>query len=380
MENLFKRPRKITEDIENRSVTWLELFYDLIFTVVLLDLTEGLVHHFTIENFLNTTVLFFLFLWSWNETSVYFDDHGNLGVINTVIMNSQIILTGIATLFIPEAVEGDFSHIIIAFMAIELLMIIIWLIVSYFDKIHRQVALSCALLYMMVLLFLSSGYFASLESAKVIVIISLLINYFGLFLLSPIMKKEYEEHSLDYAIKDSLIERYGLIMMITLGEVIAGFYTSLKYPIYTEKIVGFVLSAVLISSAAAIFYSILGDLEINVKSAVKMLAMRLLFLGDIYLIMTSGIALHLILEGHESLGIRLLFVLTLFASMTMIWLIRAIAMLPKNRHRAYIYLGVELAVYLGLTIMPKMVLLLGIDILLTIHLVHYIKTRDSVIK
>lgn len=111
-----------------------------------------------------------------------------------------------------------------------------------------------------------------------------------------------------------------------------------------------------------------------------MLAMRLLFLGDIYLIMTSGIALHLILEGHESLGIRLLFVLTLFASMTMIWLIRAIAMLPKNRHRAYIYLGVELAVYLGLTIMPKMVLLLGIDILLTIHLVHYIKTRDSVIK
>ncbi|MGX4763112.1 low temperature requirement protein A [Holzapfeliella sp. JNUCC 72] len=377
MENLFKRPRKITEDIDDRSVTWLELFYDLIFTVVLLDLTEGLVHHFTIGNFVNTTVLFFLFLWSWNETSVYFDDHGNLGLINTIIMNLQIILTGVATLFIPEAVEGDFSHILIAFMAIELLMIVIWSTVSYFDKIHRQVALSCVALYTVVLVVLIIGYFIALDSAKWLVIIGLLMNYFGLLLVSPVMKREYEVNQMDYAIKDSLIERYGLIMMITLGEVIAGFYTSLKYPLHTDKIVGFILSVILIASAAGIFYRILGDIEINVKSAAKMLAMRMLFLLDIYLIMTSGIALHLILEGHDSIGVRLLFVLTLFASMTMIWIIRAIAMLPKNRHKAYIYLAIEIIAYLILIMMPKLLLLLGVDVLLAFHLMHYIKTREE---
>ncbi|MEJ6347663.1 low temperature requirement protein A [Holzapfeliella sp. He02] len=378
MENLFKRPRKISEDIDDRSVTWLELFYDLIFTVVLLDLTEGLVHHFTIVNFVNTTVLFFLFLWSWNETSVYFDDHGNLGFINTVIMNTQIILTGVATLFIPEAVEGDFSHILIAFMAIEFLMIIIWLTVSYFDAVHRPVAWSCVALYVSVLVVLIGGYFLALDFAKWVVIIGLLMNYFGLLLVSPVMKKEYEAHQMDYAIKDSLIERYGLIMMITLGEVIAGFYTSLKYPIYTEKIVSFVLSVILIASAAGIFYRILGDIEVNVQSAFKMLGMRLLFLLDIYLIMTSGIALHLILEGHDSIGVRLLFVLTLFASMTLIWVIRAIAMLPKNRYQAYRYLAIEIIAYLILVMMPKLILLLGVDILLAFHLMHYIKTREDI--
>ena len=48
MKRIFKilgKPRTINHQIANRKVSWLELFYDLIFAVVIARLTDSLLEH-----------------------------------------------------------------------------------------------------------------------------------------------------------------------------------------------------------------------------------------------------------------------------------------------------------------------------------------------
>lgn len=132
----FGKPRTINHQIANRKVSWLELFYDLIFAVVIARLTDSLLENLTITSIGYSVLIFGWFIWGWNEVSGYFDNHGNDSIINVLIINTEMILTGIGALFIPEAIEGEFSRISIVLMLIELLMAAVWFGLAYFDRIH----------------------------------------------------------------------------------------------------------------------------------------------------------------------------------------------------------------------------------------------------
>ncbi|MDB6248111.1 low temperature requirement protein A [Lactobacillus amylovorus] len=49
--------------IKNRKISWLELFYDLIFAVVFSRLTESLLEHQTLTGFINAILTFFWLIW-----------------------------------------------------------------------------------------------------------------------------------------------------------------------------------------------------------------------------------------------------------------------------------------------------------------------------
>lgn len=109
--NFLGKPRTIENVIKNRKISWLELFYDLIFAVVFSRLTESLLEHQTLTGFINAILTFFWLIWGWGEFSDYFDNHGNDSIINILIINIDMILIGLASIFIPEAVNGNFHYI-----------------------------------------------------------------------------------------------------------------------------------------------------------------------------------------------------------------------------------------------------------------------------
>lgn len=114
--NFFGKPRTIENVIKNRKISWLELFYDLIFAVV------------------------FSRLQGWGELSGYFDNHGNDSIINILIINIDMILIGLASIFIPEAVNGNFHHITWLYIILELFMGAVWIGLGIFDKTHGPAA------------------------------------------------------------------------------------------------------------------------------------------------------------------------------------------------------------------------------------------------
>lgn len=120
--NFLGKPRTIENVIKNRKISWLELFYDLIFAVVFSRLTESLLEHQTLTGFINAILTFFWLIWGWGEFSDYFDNHGNDSIINILIINIDMILIGLASIFIPEAVNGNFHYITWLYIILELFM------------------------------------------------------------------------------------------------------------------------------------------------------------------------------------------------------------------------------------------------------------------
>lgn len=93
MFTILGKPRTINHQIANRKVSWLELFYDLIFAVVIARLTDGLLEQLTVARLSYSALLFGWFIWGWNEMSGYFDNHGNDSIIKALVINAEMILT-----------------------------------------------------------------------------------------------------------------------------------------------------------------------------------------------------------------------------------------------------------------------------------------------
>jgi low temperature requirement protein LtrA len=60
-----------TRNNENRRATWLELFYDLVFVVIIFQLARNLEEDFSLNGFLGFLAFFVLVWWSWTGAVFY---------------------------------------------------------------------------------------------------------------------------------------------------------------------------------------------------------------------------------------------------------------------------------------------------------------------
>lgn len=275
-----------------------------------------------------------------------------------------MILTGVAALFIPEAVNGNFNRITIVFMLIELLMALIWFILSFFDRLHGPASKIWAGIHVLSLAIMLIGYFNSYILIPSLVV-ALVLNIIVVFIANPWLEKEYQHAHLIHQIKDSMIERYGSITMISLGEIIAGFYETL-HSTSGEAIINLVVSIVLISLLAAIYYQVLGSLAIQLSSSIATGMTGWLFIFSILCTYYLGASSQLILRSVNSLTYHLFFAGSLILFMVAI---RFIVLIGKNMNKSQrliinVLLFIEGIITLLLAFLPTTLMLISISVVL----------------
>ena len=321
------KPRTINHQIANRKVSWLELFYDLIFAVVIARLTDSLLENLTITSIGYSVLIFGWFIWGWNEVSGYFDNHGNDSIINVLIINTEMILTGIGALFIPEAIEGEFSRISIVLMLIELLMAAVWFGLAYFDRIHGPASRVWGAVHLISLAIMLVTYFIGGFVLIIGLCFGLLLNIFDVVAANPRLAREYDQAEMEHQIKDSMIERYGLMTMIALGEIIAGLYETVNSRITSDTIIRFIICIILIALIAAIYYQVLGTLHIILSSSIATILTGWLFILAIMFSFYMGVTIQMVLRyegtdrqlmGNLSFGLSLILFLTIIRAIVFI--------------------------------------------------------------
>ena len=70
-------PKKFSLQIEQRKITWLELFYDLVYAIVISRITQYLALHQNINGLIDYAYLFGIAYWGWYNGSQYHDLHGH---------------------------------------------------------------------------------------------------------------------------------------------------------------------------------------------------------------------------------------------------------------------------------------------------------------
>ena len=85
-------PRRAGDRPEHRQVTFLELFYDLVYVALIAQLAHALSTHITLDGLGEYVFLFITVWWTWFNGSVYHALHGNNDMRTRVFTFVQMLV------------------------------------------------------------------------------------------------------------------------------------------------------------------------------------------------------------------------------------------------------------------------------------------------
>jgi low temperature requirement protein LtrA len=202
------------EEIE-RHTTWLEIFFDLIFAVIVIQLSDRLINHLTLIGLLQCIALFLPVMWTWASYTVFsarFDNDDAIHWLMTfIIMFAGIIMA----IEIPVALEKGATGFSVGFLIGQSVVILLYARTIY-DNLTPQ---NITKLY---LLGFGMGGMCWLISLLFDSPIKFILWCVGMciYIITPWIGKK---RILSQAPLDTVYipERFGAFTIIILGQIIA---------------------------------------------------------------------------------------------------------------------------------------------------------------
>ncbi len=211
-------PRKFDPNVEERKISWLELFYDLVYVIAISKITHHLGTHFGPAGFWEYSCFFCLIFWGWLNGSLYHDLHGNAGLRTRLMTLWQVMIIAAISVTISPSQAGTFNFNTAAFMIMQLYITYMWWSVGIYDKEHRRYNVFYTVLYLFAFALLGLSLFLPQNALRFILPLVILFNYLPPF----ITQNKLRRSSLELSLSSSMSERLGLFTIIVLGEVVLG--------------------------------------------------------------------------------------------------------------------------------------------------------------
>jgi low temperature requirement protein LtrA len=211
-------PRKFDPHFEERRISWLELFYDLVYVIAISRITHHLAMHMNPEGFLQYACLFILIFWGWLNGSLYYDIHGSEGLRTRLMTLWQVMIIAALAVTIDQPSPTWYINTTIVFMIMQLYITYLWWSVGFYDRSHRRYNRPYTILFLLALALMALSLFVPRPLVKPIAIIVIICNYTPPFIAHRLLRKS----SLDLSLSSSMSERLGLFTIIVFGEVVLG--------------------------------------------------------------------------------------------------------------------------------------------------------------
>src|SRR5262245_6028464 len=132
---LWSPPRAHGEVIANRTVSSLELFYDLVYVAVIGQAAHHLAGHVTARGFLEFTVVFGLIWAAWVNGSLYLELHGREDgrTLSAVFLQLGVLL--LLAVFTVDAAGGCGTALALVYVALLAVMTWLWYSVRRQDRL-----------------------------------------------------------------------------------------------------------------------------------------------------------------------------------------------------------------------------------------------------
>ncbi len=220
---------------EHRKVTWLELFFDLFFVVSIAQLAHQLIKHPTCIGLLTFAGLFLPVWWIWIGFTYYnerFESNGLENRLFTFLLMLPVI--GFAV-FSHHGLEVGF---VLSYATARLLLTVLWLRAAYHVSIFRATGIRFAI-----------GFTLSILLSLVAAVVDTPMRYwiFGAALiidvLTPLATARHQVKLPRFS-SSKLPERFGLFVIIVLGEMVVGVVNGLAktehltVPLFLESVLG----------------------------------------------------------------------------------------------------------------------------------------------
>jgi len=214
----------LRSQIEKHNVSWLELFYDLIYVVVIAKLahlvTYGHDGHLGLTEFIVFIALFIPVWWAWTGHALYSTRFYDDSLVDRILTLAQMFLVTMMSLYITDAFNGEGKMFALTYASIRTILVVMYLRVYYSNPEIRPVVsclasgFSLGAVCWLISAFLPATQMYSLWA------IGLFIDFITPFRCRTLLK-EISVH------KHHLPERFGLLVIILLGESVASLTSAL---------------------------------------------------------------------------------------------------------------------------------------------------------
>jgi low temperature requirement protein LtrA len=218
---LWSPPRAHGEVIADRTVSSLELFYDLVYVAVISQAAHHLAEHVTARGFVEFTIVFGLIWAAWVNGSLYLELHGREDGRTRSAVFLQMGVLVLLAVFTADATGDSGTGFALVYAAFLAVMTWLWYSVRRQDRFDHPEFLAPAGRYvlgmaMAVLVIVVSGFLP--DGARLVVWAGFGIAW--LVGIALIGRLAVAQEGLPPT--DSLVERFGLFTIIVLGEVVFG--------------------------------------------------------------------------------------------------------------------------------------------------------------
>ena len=229
-----------SSDNANRHATWLELFYDLVFVVVIFQLAHNLEEDFSLYGFLGFLALFVPVWWSWTGAAFYATrfDTDDLG--HRILVLLQMVGAAALAVNVSDALGNDSAGFALSYAAIRIILVLEYVRTGISKSFSSATPLIrrytrgflCAAIVWIISAFVPPPFRFLLWG------IGLAID-FATLMTAGRLQSQFAPHI------SHLPERMGLFIIIVLGEsvleVVAGI-SKIDFDIYSTLILGLSLS------------------------------------------------------------------------------------------------------------------------------------------
>jgi len=215
-------PKNFDQRKNERKISWLELFYDLVYVAAIAQLTHQLASHPTWSNLGFGFLLFSQVFWSWVNGSQYYDLHGGEGLRTRVLTFFQMLAMSAVAITLGDAYEGHHCAFAIAFSVVELMITYLWWSVGFYDPSHRKFNIYYTVHYCIALGLFLISIFTDADTATILWIIALAFNLTPSLTGARNIVAALKAHGQVFTASATIVERFGLFTIMVLAESILG--------------------------------------------------------------------------------------------------------------------------------------------------------------
>jgi low temperature requirement protein LtrA len=214
----FQPPQlRIGEGIEeeSRRATWLELFYDLVFVVAVSQVAHNLSADLSLPGFLGFVALFLPIWWAWIGATFYANRFDMDDVGHRLLTAVQILAVAAMAINIHYGLGETSAGFALSYVAVRVVLVFQYLRAAQHVSSARELAMHHAVGFAIAALLWLISAFVPMPLRFVLWAAGLTVDF-----ATPLMGVQHQARLLpDF---EHLPERFGLFVIIVLGEAIVG--------------------------------------------------------------------------------------------------------------------------------------------------------------
>jgi len=212
----WQRPILRTGEHEGfeRQTSWLELFYDLVFVVVIAELSHHLATDISLKSILGFSILFLPVWWVWVGGVSYAERFETDTAGHRLVMFLQMLPVACLAFFAQGSLEDASVGFALSYVVAKCLLMVLWARAGYHNAIFRPVARRSIIVLSAGSACFVASIFVPLPGRFVLWTVGMLVD-----LSAPWWTLGHRK-PLPPLCSSKTLERFGLFTIIVLGEAI----------------------------------------------------------------------------------------------------------------------------------------------------------------